>query len=104
MYLFNLALLDLTWREVVADIPVDATAIVLYAVCLLLGVLVWLGSRPKSARILSSASSESREPTPAVTPDEKGRVAPLGSGASASRLEGEKRRRRKSNEITWIIS
>lgn len=102
MYLYNLVLLDLTWREVVADIPVDATALVLYAVCLLLGFIVWMGSRPKPGRTSVPIAPAPEESVPYVTAGERETAAVADSGVS-SRHRNARKRRRDSNGITWII-
>jgi hypothetical protein len=48
MYTFALLLLDLTFREIVADIPHTFPAFVIYAIIALFVAGIWYGSRGKT--------------------------------------------------------
>jgi hypothetical protein len=46
--MFAIVLLELTFREVLAGVPVDAGAVVVYAILGLFVGFIWHGSRKKS--------------------------------------------------------
>ena len=57
--MFSLILLDLSFSEVVSDIPLDAGTLVVVVLFALFGGSVWFGSRSRSERSTGTGSPRS---------------------------------------------